>query len=135
MGLRHDLEEIFDFDIVDEFLDHYTTMIDTMEPLIIALSQKEFYEKNVNELFRISHNIKSASGYLNIEILNRFSTMMENTLEDLRAKEGPASEEMINWLLLCRDQLDKWKQNLREDDEKLDKINFAIMNLPQTENR
>lgn len=35
MGIRSDLEKNFDFEIIDEFLDHYSMMIEIMEPLII----------------------------------------------------------------------------------------------------
>jgi len=130
MGVRHDLETNFDYEIVDEFLDHYSVMIDTMEPLIVGLAQKEFYSQNINELFRISHNIKSASAFLNIEVMNRFSIMVEDTLEFLRTQCGPASDEIVAWLLLCRDQLARWNKNL-EEDTKLDKINFKLMNIPE----
>jgi len=130
MGVRHDLEVNFDFEIVDEFLDHYSIMIDTMEPLIVGLAQKELYSQNINELFRISHNIKSASAFLNIDVMNRFSIMVEDTLEFLRTQDGPASDEIIAWLLLCHDQLARWNKNL-EEDTKLDKINFKLMNIPE----
>jgi len=129
MGVRHDLEVNFDYEVVDEFLDHYSIMVDLMEPLVIGLANKELYSQNINELFRISHNIKSASAFLNIEIMNRFSIMVEDTLEFLRLCDGPASDEIISWLLLCRDQFERWNKNL-EEDEKFDKINFKLMNIP-----
>jgi len=133
MGVRHDLEVNFDYEVVDEFLDHYSIMVYTMEPLVVGLAQKELYNQNINELFRISHNIKSASAFLNIEVMNRFSILVEDTLEFLRLGEGPASDEIISWLLLCHDQFERWNKNL-EEDEKLDKINFKLMNIPEAEN-
>jgi len=133
MGVRHDLEENFDYEIVDEFLDHYSTMVDVMETLIVGLSQQEQYEKNINELFRIMHNIKSASGFLKISVMNRFSMMVEDSLEFMRTTVGPAREETINWLLLCHDQFERWNDNLKND-TKLDKLNFKLMNIPEAEN-
>ena len=133
MGVRHDLEVNFDYEVVDEFLDHYSIMVDTMEPLVVGLANKELYSQNINELFRISHNIKSASAFLNIKIMNRFSIMVEDTLEFLRLCDGPASDEIISWLLLCHDQFARWNKNL-EEDEKFDKINFKLMNIPEAEN-
>jgi len=134
MGVRHDLEVNFDYEVVDEFLDHYSIMVDMMEPLVVGLENKEIYSRNINELFRISHNIKSASAFLNIEIMNRFSIMVEDTLEFLRLCDGPASDETISWLLLCHDQFGRWNKNL-EEDEKFDKINFKLMNIPEAENK
>ena len=37
-----------------------------METLIIGLEKEEHYATNIQELFRIYHNIKSATGFLNI---------------------------------------------------------------------
>ena len=41
MGAKSDLEANFDFDIVDEFLDHYTLMVDSMELLILDLTKPD----------------------------------------------------------------------------------------------
>ena len=61
MGIRSELDANFDFEIVDEFLDHYSMMVDSMEVMIIDLSKPNMYVRSINELFRVFHNIKSAS--------------------------------------------------------------------------
>jgi len=45
MGVRSDLEASFDFDIVDEFFDHYTMMVESMEVMIIDLSKPTYKEE------------------------------------------------------------------------------------------
>jgi two-component system chemotaxis sensor kinase CheA len=132
MGARRKLEENFDFEIIDEFLEHFSMMVDVMEPLIINLGKKEGYASDVNELFRIFHNLKSASSFLKLEPIIRLSTFVENALETLRGQEGPTNEEVINWLLLISDMFEKWYDDLKLDNE-LSKIEFSLLKLPDLE--
>ena len=132
MGARRELEANFDFEIVDEFLEHYSMMVDIMEPLIVNLSKENKYKDDINELFRIFHNLKSASSFLNLESMIRLSTFVENALETLRNEEGPANEEVITWLLNISDMFEKWNDDLKLDNE-LSKIEFSLLKLPDLE--
>lgn len=129
MGARRELEENFDFEIVDEFLEHFSMMVDIMEPLIINLAKENSYKNDVNELFRIFHNLKSASSFLKLEPVMRLSTFVENALETLRNQDGPANEEVITWLLSISDMFEKWYDDLKLDNE-LSKIEFSLLKLP-----
>ncbi len=133
MGVRRELETNFDFEIVDEFLDHYSMMVDILEPLIIDLERKEFYSRSLDELFRIFHNIKSAAGFLKMEPMVRLSTFIESELEVMRELPGPANKETTNWLLLVNDIFVQWQDDLKLDNE-LSKINFSLLKLPDLEN-
>jgi two-component system chemotaxis sensor kinase CheA len=132
MGARRELEANFDFEIVDEFLEHYSMMVDIMEPLIVNLSKENKYKDDINELFRIFHNLKSASSFLKLESMIRLSTFVENALETLRNEEGPANEEVITWLLNISDMFEKWNDDLKLDNE-LSKIEFSLLKLPDLE--
>ncbi len=132
MGTRRELEENFDFEIVDEFLEHFSMMVDIMEPLIVNLSKENKYKDDINELFRIFHNLKSASSFLKLESMIRLSTFVENALETLRNEEGPANEEVITWLLNISDMFEKWNDDLKLDNE-LSKIEFSLLKLPDLE--
>ena len=132
MGVRTKLEENFDFEIIDEFLEHFSMMVDIMEPLVIHLEKVENYKSNINELFRIFHNLKSASSFLKLESMIRLSTFVENALETLRNEEGPANEEVITWLLNISDMFEKWNDDLKLDNE-LSKIEFSLLKLPDLE--
>ena len=82
MGIRSDLDANFDYEIVDEFLDHYSMMVDSMEVMIIDLSKPNLQNRCIDELFRVFHNIKSASSFLKIEPMSRLSTLVEDELEE-----------------------------------------------------
>jgi chemotaxis protein histidine kinase CheA len=86
MGIRSDLDSNFDFEIVDEFLDHYSMMVESMEVMITDLEKPSKYARSVDELFRVFHNIKSASGYLKIVPMSKLAAFVEDALEHLLQK-------------------------------------------------
>ncbi len=130
MGIRNWLERQFDYDIVDEFLDHFEVMTEVMEPTIISLENDEIREEKINELFRIFHNIKSASSFLKIDRLHLLSELAEETMERLRENPDAVSEELIDWLLLVSDQFRSWYSEIVSDGE-LEEINPKILLVPQ----
>lgn len=132
MGIRTDLENNFDFEIIDEFLDHYAMMIEIMEPLIIDLGHDDRYGRSVEELFRIFHNIKSATSYLKVEPMIRLSTFVEDALEQLRLRDTSANEETISWLISVSDMFLQWQEDFKMDNE-LSKIHFSLLILPDME--
>jgi len=132
MGIRSDLDANFDFEIVDEFLDHYSMMVDSMEVMIIDLSKDNMYTRSVNELFRVFHNIKSASAYLKIIPMNKLATFVEDELEQLRAKEPPVSNETTDWLLAISDMFSTWHDDLKLDND-LSKIPYSLLKIPDLE--
>jgi two-component system chemotaxis sensor kinase CheA len=132
MGIRSDLDANFDFEIVDEFLDHYSMMVDSMEVMIIDLQKLNMYERSVNELFRVFHNIKSASGYLKITPMNKLATFVEDELEVLRNKKPPVNQETINWLLSISDMFATWQDDLKLDND-LSKIRYSLLKIPDLE--
>ncbi len=132
MGIRSDLEENFDFEIIDEFLDHYAMMVESMEVMILDLSKPNMYERSVNELFRVFHNIKSASGYLKIIPMNKLAAFVEDELESLRQKKPPVSDETTDWLLNISDMFAVWNDDLRQDN-KLSKIKYSLLKIPDLE--
>ena len=69
LTFNHMLEAEFDVEIVEEFFSHYSFMIEALEPLIIGLEKEELYPNNINEMFRIFHNIKSSTGYLKLNAI------------------------------------------------------------------
>jgi two-component system chemotaxis sensor kinase CheA len=132
MGIRSVLEANFDFEIIDEFLDHYAMMIEIMEPLIIDLGNNDRYQRSVEELFRIFHNIKSASGYLQIQPMVRLATFVEDALEQLRTRDKAVNEETITWFISVSDMFLQWQEDFKMDNE-LTKIHFSLLILPDME--
>jgi two-component system chemotaxis sensor kinase CheA len=132
MGIRSDLETNFDFEIVDEFLDHYSMMVESMEVMILDLSKSNMYERSVNELFRVFHNIKSASTYLQITPMAKLSAFVEDALETLRKQPPPISQETIEWLLNISDMFATWQDDFQVDNE-LSKITYSLLKIPDLE--
>ena len=132
MGARSDLDANFDFEIVDEFLDHYSMMVESMEVMIIDLSKPNNYERSVNELFRVFHNIKSASGYLKIVPMSKLASFVEDELEALRKIKPPISDETTNWLLDVSDMFATWQDDLKLDNP-LSKIRYSLLKIPDLE--
>ena len=129
MGIRSDLEANFDYEIVDEFLDHYSMMVESMEVMIIDLTKPNMYKRSINELFRVFHNIKSASGYLQILPMNKLASFVEDALEDLRSNSASINQETVDWLLQISDMFAIWQDDLKQDSE-LSKIKFSLLKTP-----
>jgi len=132
MGIRSVLEANFDFEIIDEFLDHYAMMTEIMEGLVINLGNEEHYHRSIEELFRIFHNIKSASGYLQIEPMTRLATFVEEALEQLRTRDKVVNEETVTWLISVADMFMQWQEDFKMDNE-LSKVHFSLLILPDME--
>ena len=129
MGVRSDIEANFDFEIVDEFLDHYSLMVDSMELLVLDLAKENMYKRSVEELFRVFHNIKSASGFLHLEPMQKLAAFVESVLEDLRTRDKPANDDTINWLLAISDMFATWQNDLQMDND-LTPIKFSLLKIP-----
>ncbi|NPA59563.1 MAG: chemotaxis protein CheA [Epsilonproteobacteria bacterium] len=130
MGIRSDLEANFDFDIVDEFLDHYAMMVESMEVMILDLEKDGMFQRSVNELFRVFHNIKSASGYLKILPMSKLSAFVEDALEELRNATYLENDEVITWLLEVSDMFASWQEDLKLDNE-LSHIKYSLLKIPE----
>lgn len=132
MGIKSDLDSTFDYEIVDEFLEHYSMMVDSMDLMIIDLSKPDMFEQGIDELFRVFHNIKSASSYLKITQMAKLAGFVEDALENIRTNYTGVNEETINWLLEISDMFNAWKNDLRVDNE-LSRIKFSLLKLPDLE--
>lgn len=130
MGLFSQLEVDFDLEIVEDFISHYGIMCESMEPLIIGLGKEEAYEDNIGELFRIFHNIKSASSFLKLEPIVKLATLSEDIAEEARILKGPATEEFIDWLLMISDQFEKYRMNIEDNDEHFGMLEPLIIKIP-----
>ena len=131
MGVYSDLERDFDFDIVEEFFSHYSMMCESTESLILSLRDEESYASSLGQLFRIFHNIKSATGYLRITTINNIVSLVEEFLDDCREEKGPASEEFISWFFIVVDQLVLFKDDLENNRDHLSPIDKRILKLPE----
>lgn len=129
MGIRSRIEEEYDLEIVEDFLEHFEMMGDVMEPIILDLLHSQNYSNDINELFRIFHNLKSATAYLQLDSINRLAKLVEDVLEELRQKKSLSNEEIIDWLLAINDQIKLFLDDF-ENDRDLSKIPFKLLKIP-----
>ncbi|CAD7287993.1 phosphorelay protein [Campylobacter suis] len=130
MGIFKNLEVEYSYDIAEEFLSHFSLMCDVMEPLIIDLRRPEKYDTNIKELFRIFHNIKSASGFMHTDPILKLTTLAEEVCEEARTLKGPANEKFVDWLLLVSDQFNKYRDDLDQDAGFFSILEPLIINIP-----
>jgi two-component system chemotaxis sensor kinase CheA len=130
MGIKDRLEADYDFDVVDDFLDYLFVFNSTSEMIILSLEKKDEYVASVNELFRMFHNLKSASSYLHLDEMIRLVRLGEDILSVARELEGPASAEFINWLLVVKDQMGVWSEDINENRDSFEKVNKKIIKIP-----
>jgi len=130
VGIKENLFNSYDYDIVDDFIVHYSIMTYQMENLIIYCEKKEQYKNNIEELFRIAHNIKSAAGFLKVAPILKLSILFEEVLEEARELEGPANDSFIDWMLLVKDQFEKYKEDLENDTEDFSELDPNIIKIP-----
>ncbi len=130
MGIKKRLEEEYDYEVVDEFMDHFDIMTEAMEPTIIAFDASSVEKERIDELFRMFHNIKSATSYLKIERIYLLAELAEEEMERIRSNPASVDENVIDWLLLVSDQMRKWYKELMVDEE-LTPIDPKILNLPE----
>ena len=131
MGILKSLEIDYSYDIVEEFLSHYSLMCDLMEPLIIGLARNDRYNANINELFRIFHNIKSASSFMKLNPIFKLTTLAEEICGEARELQGPANDEFVDWLLLVSDQFEKYKNDIEKQAEFFGVLDSNILKIPQ----
>ena len=130
MGIINRLEEEYEFDLVDEFVEHLGFMCSSLDILILELEKPELYTANIQELFRIFHNIKSASSFFKLIQMSKLSQLVEEVLEEARVAEGYATQEFIDWLLIIADQFVKWKNNMEQNEEVLSSYNPKLIKIP-----
>ena len=128
MSILNKLYEEFENEIVDEFLEHLDIITDSLEIIITNLSEDN-YEESINELFRIFHNLKSATAYLHLKRINIFSQLVEDILEVARKRES-FNEDFRDWLYLTAEQLEIWQSNINGNGE-LSPINPKILDIPE----
>ncbi|ANE34525.1 hypothetical protein CHL_1188 [Campylobacter hyointestinalis subsp. lawsonii CCUG 27631] len=134
MGILKQLETDYDLDIVEDFLTHFDFMSSSLDSLIIKLSRKEVCSENLDEIFRIFRNIKSAAEFLKLEPLIKLATLCEDILDEAKNQKdenSEASDEFIDWLLLVADQVEAYRMDIENDELYFHILNPKIINIPK----
>ncbi|WP_456480664.1 Hpt domain-containing protein [Nautilia sp.] len=127
MGIQDRLYNEFDSSVVEEFL----MMLDIVEDSLDMAIERLYtdYDGAVNDLFRMFHNLKSATGFLKIKRISNFAHFVEDVLEKAREK-SEAGEDLIDWLFRVADQFHEWYANI-DSNEELAPLHPDIFKVPK----
>ena len=87
--------------------------------------------EHIEEIFRIAHNLKSATGFLELTVLHKFAVFLEDNLEKIRKRKKKFAPGTIDWFYLISDQLNDWYEDLTQNAEEFRKIRIEIFDIPQ----
>jgi len=96
MGIQDYLYSEFESEIVEEFLMMLDSVEDSIDFIINDLENN--YEDSINELFRIFHNLKSATAFLKIKRFNSYTKLVEAILEKARKNPFLVKSLLIGYL-------------------------------------
>ncbi|NPA10714.1 MAG: hypothetical protein GXO62_00545 [Epsilonproteobacteria bacterium] len=126
MGVQDYLYSEFDPEIIEEFLMLWDMIEDNIDLLVDALyTDKEV----INDIFRIFHNLKSASAFLKLKRIQTFAHFVEGILEYYR-DHHEMDRELIDWLFKVSEQLHTWYSDINENKE-LSPINPEVLKIPK----
>jgi len=126
MKIQDYLYSEFDSSIVEEFLMMLDIMEDTLDLTIERLQEDN---SAINDLFRMFHNLKSATGFLKIKRMHNFAHFVEDILDEAREKQK-INDEFIDWLFKVADQFHQWYQDINQNAE-LSHVNPQILKVPK----
>ena len=126
MKMQDYLYSEFDSSVVEEFL----MMLDILEDNLDLTIERLYNDYDaINDLFRMFHNLKSATSFLKIKRISNFAHFVENILDKARSNKK-VDKELIDWLFKASEQFHKWYQNIDRNEE-LDPINPNIFKIPK----
>jgi two-component system chemotaxis sensor kinase CheA len=91
--------------MVEEFLDETTPMLDEIEALILELEEKENDDYTLSVYFRLLHTIKGTAACIGLENLSGYTHKYEDFISAIRNGSIKASTESTNILLKGLDEL------------------------------
>ncbi|WP_024787352.1 MULTISPECIES: Hpt domain-containing protein [unclassified Lebetimonas] len=122
MGVKDYLYSEFDSEIVDEFLMLYDIIEDNLDLLLEELYTNP---EAVNDLFRMFHNLKSATAYLKLKRISNYAHLIEDILDKVRGKEK-IPKDVIEWLFDATAQIHKWYDDI-ENNRELSNADMSIL--------
>ncbi len=127
------MNEIFDENVVNEFLSESLDHLESIEPDFLALEEQgaDASPETINGIFRAIHSIKGSSGFLGFKSLSTIAHAMENILMKYRNKEMVPDHDAIDALFegidIVRTMLnDITASNSLPIDFELDKLNKIL---------
>lgn len=89
-------------------------MLQQAEQCLLALEEDPDDSERMNALFRAAHTIKGSAGLFGFDALVRFTHVVENVLDGMRAGDPQLTPELSSLLLFCCDHIGLLMQQARE---------------------
>ncbi|MCP4274282.1 MAG: chemotaxis protein CheA [Gammaproteobacteria bacterium] len=99
------------------FFDESFEGLDTMEELLLSLSEGDVDHESVNTIFRSAHSIKGGSATFGFTAVAEFTHILESLLDEMRENKRDVTTEAINLLLQSVDCLREMLTSLQDDGE------------------
>jgi len=122
VGVKDYLYSEFDSEIVDEYLMMWDIIEDNLDILIEELENNP---EVVNDLFRMFHNLKSASSFLKLKRIANYAHLIEDILDKIRGKKE-ISKDVIDWLFDATAIIHKWYEEINKNKE-LSPVDMSIL--------
>lgn len=106
-----------DSEIVAEFLNEAKDLLANTEQCFLNLEKNPSDLENLNQIFRLAHNLKGSSGAVGFSDLADLTHHLESLLLALKERRFPVSRAIIDLLLRANDYLIKTIDTLKQNPE------------------
>lgn len=97
----------YDFeDAINTFFLDCREMLEEMEGSLLEIEKDRTKEEAINALFRAIHTIKGSAGMFGFDVIEKFTHVMENLLDDIRKGKVAIDSDLIAIFLECHDHID-----------------------------
>lgn len=113
----------------DAFLTEAREYLAGLSNALLLLEKDPAQTEAVREIFRAAHTLKGMSATMGYEPMARLTHLMETVLEPVRSGTQTLHPRLVDALLVCLDQLEKWVQALGKADFIEEEGAQAVANL------
>ncbi|NBG87589.1 chemotaxis protein CheA [Isachenkonia alkalipeptolytica] len=100
---------------LDIFIEETKEHLQSMNEILLKLESFTYDKDLLNEMFRIAHTIKGMSGTMGYQNIAGLTHEMENVLDLIRNDELKTTEEIVDILFECFDQLEGYINNIEQE--------------------
>ncbi len=100
---------------LDIFIEETKEHLQSMNEILLKLESFTYDKDLLNEMFRIAHTIKGMSGTMGYQNIAGLTHEMENLLDLIRNDELKTTEEIVDVLFECFDQLEGYITNIEQE--------------------
>ncbi|NLX61728.1 MAG: chemotaxis protein CheA [Tissierellia bacterium] len=102
------------------FIEESKEHLQSMNDALLELEKERDNMELINEIFRVAHTLKGMSGTMGFTHMANLTHEMENVLDEIRSKGIKLSENIIDILFECFDELDEIVNHISEKGEEMD---------------